>query len=312
MAHDVRFPSIEGLRAFDAAARLGTFERAADELAVTASAIGKRIQTLEDLLGTPLFSRSGKALVLTTAGREYIDHVRAALGLLAAAPQHRRAVQRLQRLRVTAPPTFARQVLVPPLAAFTAAHPHIELEVVLSVPYLHDAAADTDIEVQLLDTMAEGAPPALMHDIVLPVAAPSLVERLGPWATPAALADGPLLRTPVDPWLPWFRAAGLDAAEPSTGLKLVDLGLTLEAAACGQGIALARPTLAHAWLQRGALVPLSGIVATPARQYALLPPAPGEAAAAFARWLRGAAAEVERRAHAALPAAVRETLSARP
>ena len=78
---DVRFPSIEGLRAFEAVARLGSCERAADELAVTASAISKRVATLEDLLGTPLFSRSLRALSLTAAGREYLEQVRKDAGL---------------------------------------------------------------------------------------------------------------------------------------------------------------------------------------------------------------------------------------
>ena len=76
---DLRLPSIDGLRAFDAAARLGTFERAAAELHVTASAVAKRVGTVEELLGTALFTRTGKALALTAAGREYLEQVRAGL-----------------------------------------------------------------------------------------------------------------------------------------------------------------------------------------------------------------------------------------
>ena len=113
-----RLPSIEGLRALEAAARLGSFERAADELAVTASAIGKRVATVEELLGTPLLMRNAKALALTPAGVEYLERVRPALDLLLALPQHQRAQQRSARLRVVAPPTFARQILVPHLDDF--------------------------------------------------------------------------------------------------------------------------------------------------------------------------------------------------
>src|SRR5215510_15129540 len=133
---DVRFPSIDGLRAFEAAARLGTFERAAEELSITASAVSKRVGTLEELLGTQLLVRSARALLLTSDGKEYLEQVRGALGLLAAVPLHRRDAQRQERLRVSAPPTFARQILVPHLEEFTAAHPEVELEVVLSIPYL--------------------------------------------------------------------------------------------------------------------------------------------------------------------------------
>ncbi|MFX5922307.1 LysR substrate-binding domain-containing protein, partial [Acinetobacter baumannii] len=80
----------------------------------------------------------------------------AALGLLANVPLHQRAAQRQQRLRVTAPPTFARQVLVPFLERFTSAHPQFELEVVLSIPFLDAAGTEADIEVRNGDALAQG------------------------------------------------------------------------------------------------------------------------------------------------------------
>lgn len=288
---DVRLPSIDGLRAFECAARLGTFERAADELAVTASAVAKRVATVEDLLGTPLLQRTGKALQLTAAGKEYLGHVRQALALLASVPLHRRAVQRVRRLRVTSPPTFARQVLVPQLAAFTAAHPEVELEIVLSVPYLDAPASDADIDIRLGDAAAHGGR-VLMHDVVLPMAAPSLLARLPPMRTPADLASAPLLRTPIEPWTTWFRAVGLDWPEPASGMRLVDLGLTLEAAVSGQGVALVRPTLAHHGLKAGALRPLFAQAAVPAQQYHLLPHAGIGVAPHFAEWLHALCAQL--------------------
>jgi len=290
-AADLRYPSIDGLRAFEAAARLGSFERAAEELSVTPSAVSKRVATLEELLGTPLLTRSARSLALTPAGKEYLAQVSAALGLLAAVPLHQRAAQRAQRLRVTTPPTFARQVLVPHLEQFTRRHPEIELEVVLSIPYLDVAGSDADVEVRNGDAAAAGGTP-LMHDVVLPVASPGLLARLPPLREPADLAQAPLLRTPLEPWAPWFRAAGLDWPEPAQGPKLVDLGLTLEAAVSGQGIALARPSLARSWLAAGALRPLFDITAVPANQYYLLPHAAQGAAALFARWLVDLCAQV--------------------
>ena len=220
---ELRFPSIDGLRAFEAVLRLGSFERAADELAVTASAVAKRISTLEDLLGTPLLQRSGKPLAPTAAGKEYLGQVRTALALLAAMPLHQRPAQRVQRLRVTTPPTFARQILVPRLEGFTRAHPEIELELLLSIPYLDSASPSSDIEVRATERHSGNV---LLDDRVLPVAAPSLIARLPPMRTPADLAAAPLLRTPLEPWTPWFRAAGLAWPEPTTGPRLVDLGLT--------------------------------------------------------------------------------------
>src|SRR6185295_16641240 len=283
-APDIRLPSIDGLRAFEAAARLGSFERAADELNVTPSAVSKRVATLEELLATPLLLRGARAL--TAAGKEYLAQVSAALGLLAAVPLHQRAAQRTQRLRVTAPPTFARQILVPQLEAFTRAHPDIELEVVLSIPYLAAPSSDADIEIRNGDAAAAGVAP-LMHDRLLPMASPGLLARLPPLRAPADLVHAPLLRTPLEPWAPWFRAAGLAWPEPSQGPKLVDLGLTLEAAVSGQGVALARPSLARAWIAAGALVPPFRLSAEPAHQYHLLPHAADGAPALFAQWLRG-------------------------
>lgn len=306
LGSDLRLPSIDGLRAFEAAARLGSFERAADELHVTASAVGKRLATLEELLGTPLLVRSGKTLTLTTEGKEYLASVSTALGLLAQVPLHQRAAQRQQRLRITAPPTFARQVLVPQLAGFTQAHPHVELEVVLSIPFLGGTSStDTDIEVRNGDPGDHGGV-VLMQDVVLPVAAPSLLARLPPLRRPADLQQAPLLRTPLEPWTPWFRAAGLAWPEPSRGPKLVDLGLTLESAVSGQGVALARPSLARDWLRGGALVPLfeprHRVVATPANLYFLLPYSPDGAAAAFAAWLQQACRSVAQAGLAAVSA----------
>jgi len=280
----IRYPSIDALRAFEAAARLGSFERAADELNVSASAVGKRIAALEELLGTPLLTRGARPLALSATGKEYLAQVGAALGLLAAVPLHRRSAQQVERLRVSTPPTFARQILVPHLEDFTVAHPQVELEVVLSIPFLDAPGSDADVLVRHGDAGAhEGR--VLMHDVVLPLAAPALLQRLPPMDEPRDLAGAPLLRTPIEPWAPWFAAAGLDWGEPTQGPKLVDLGLTLEAAVSGQGIALARPSLARHWLETGTLVPVFQLTAEPVHRYYLLPHAAQGAAQQFADWL---------------------------
>lgn len=289
---ELRFPSIEGLRAFEAAARLGTFERAADELHVTASAVSKRVATLEELVGAPLFVRSGKALQLTAGGRDYLQQVGAALGLLAAVPQHRRAAQRTTKLRVVAPPTFARQVLVPRLEGFTRAHPEIELEIVLSIPFLDVQPADADVEVRHGDATGGRV---LLDETVRPLAAPVLLARLPPLRRPTDLEKAPLLRTPIEPWTPWLRAAGLDWPEPASGPKFVDLGLTLEAAVAGLGVALGRPSLARPWLQAGSLVPLFDVAVPASGRYFLAPHAEG-APAVFADWLAATCAALAREA----------------
>lgn len=282
-ANDIRYPSIDALRAFEAVARLGSFERAADELSITAGAVGKRIATLEDLLGTTLLTRGAKPLALTATGKEYLVQVDAALKMFAAMPLHRRTAQQTPRLRLTAPPTFARQILVPQLESFAAAHPQVELEVLLSIPYLHASASETDLEVR--HGGAELGGTLVMDDVVLPMIAPGLLARLPALHEPADLAHAPLLRTPIEPWAPWFAAAGLAWPEPAQGPKLVDLGMTLEAAVSGLGVALARPSLARHWLESGALRPLFAVHAKPAHQYRLLPHAASGPAADCAHWL---------------------------
>lgn len=287
--HDLRFPSIEGLRAFEAAARLGTFERAADELSITASAVSKRLGTLEELVGTPLLLRAGKTLALTAAGKEYLGQVSAALGMLAAMPLHQRAVQRITRLRVSTPPTFARQILVPQLESFTQAHPEIELELLLSIPYLDSSPHDADIEVRT--GTDKGRP--LLDDRVLPVASPALIHRLPPLRQPADLAHAPLLRSPLEPWTPWFRAAGLAWPEPTSGPRLVDLGMTMEAAVSGQGVALARPTLARHWLATGTLRPLFPLSVPASNPYYLVQHRAEAASDEFTTWLLGVCRQAE-------------------
>jgi hypothetical protein len=131
-----------------------------------------------------------------------------------------------------------------------------------------------------------------MDDVVLPLAAPALLARLPALRAPADLRGAPLLRTPIDPWTPWLRAAGLDWPEPDAGTRFVDLGLTLEAAVGGQGVALARPSLARAWLGEGRLVAPFPLAVRPAASYHLLPHASGRAAEAFAGWLAEACARI--------------------
>lgn len=283
MSDTLRLPSIDGLLAFEAAARLGSLERAADALHISASAVGKRIATLEDRLGQPLMTR--QPLRLTAAGKEYLAQVQTALSLLAAVPLHQREQQRVIRLSISSPPTFARQVLVPALPGFQDAHPDIELELLLSTPYLDQPAPPAEVEI------FAGAIPAggevLLDDVVTPMAAPSLLARLAAIEAPADLAAAPLLRTPLQPWTPWLRAAGLDWPEPSQGTRFVDLGLTLEAAACGQGVVLGRPSLAATYLRGGSLKRLFDLAVPAAMPYGLVRRTDAESARVFARWLVG-------------------------
>ncbi len=278
-----RLPSLDGLLAFDAVARLGSFEQAAELLAVGPSAIAKRIAALESLLGTPLLQRGGKTLALTTAGKEYLQPAQQALALLSAMPQHQRINQQRERLRVTAPPTFARLMLVPALPDFETQFPDVELELMLSTPFLDEGAPPAEVEIRHGVIGREIAPAqVLMHEQVTPLIAPGLA----PLESPAALRQATLLRTPLEPWEPWLRAAGLDWPEPAQGTRYVDLGLVMEAARQGQGVVLGHPRLAAEALRRGALLRPFELSVPAARQYGITHCAQTAPAQAFADWLR--------------------------
>jgi DNA-binding transcriptional LysR family regulator len=222
---------------------------------------------------------------------QYAAAARAALAGLAALPPPRSEAR--QRLMVAVPPTFARNILVPRLAGFTEQHPDIELELHLTIPLLDVKAGEADVEVrfgggQYADA---GGPELLLAEPVFPIAAPAYVQRAGPFRAPAALARANLLRSPLEPWRPWFQAAGLDWAEPAHGVQFNDLGLLMEAAVAGQGIALGRRTIVQHWLASGLLVAVFELCADSPHAYWLLYHAADLArpeVRTFVEWLRRA------------------------
>ena len=286
----IRLPSLDALLAFDAVARAGSFEAAAAELSLSASAVAKRVAGLEERLDQALFLRQPpKGLSLTPAGHEYLPQVRQALALLQAMPLHQRASPQRERLRVSSTPTFARQLLVPALPGFAIAHPHVELELTLSVPLLAEGDAGADVEIRHGAVPDEIAPEqVLLRDRLTPLASPALLAQHAPLREPADLLALPLLRTPLQPWAPWLRAAGLsEAPEPDEGPRLVDLGLVLAAALAGQGVALARLSLARHELAEGRLVQPFALTVPAERHYGLVTHRASPAAEAFAAWLHG-------------------------
>ncbi|MGZ0703277.1 LysR substrate-binding domain-containing protein [Pseudomonas piscis] len=283
--NDYRLPSLDALLAFDTAARLKNIEQAAEALALTGSALRKRISGLEQLLGLSLFERQAGSLRLTPDGQLYLEQVAPVLQQLLDIPQHRRTLQRKQRLILCSPPTFARQVLIPRLDEHSRPHPQIDLQIQLSAPLSNTSNGQCDLEVRgdSLD-----APPAkrLLDEQLLPMAAPALLARFASLHQPADFSRLPLLRSPLEPWRPWLQAARLDLPEPDQGPTLLDLGMLLEAAANAQGVVLARPSLARSWLAQGRLVILGQVSSPPSYHYTLHMPAPSPAAQDLAHWLQ--------------------------
>lgn len=283
----MRLPSISTIRAFEAVVRLGSMEKASNELALTASAVGKRIATLEEMLGVQLLTRRARGVTPTVAGIEYMEQVRTALGLLSSITLHQRKTKRTQRLQVCVPPTFARQILVPNMADFLQNNPDIELEVVLSIPYLGLHPQEADVKV-IASPPERAAGKELLPELLHPMCSPAYAREHKLSQDVGDIQNASLIRCPLEPWRPWFKAAGLEWGEPTVGPLLVDSGLTLEAAASGLGLALARPSLARRWLQAGQLSVVSAVGSRPSTVYSLVQhpkAAASDAAECFANWL---------------------------
>ena len=264
-----RIPPVHALSAFEAAARHGSFALAAEELCITPSALSHRIRLLEEFVGERLFLRDGRNVGLSEFGRRYLDVVRQALRTLTDFPMPRRAASVQPRVKLTLPPTFARYLLVPRLASFAEQHPDIALEIYLSVPLYDLSLAESDLEVRF----GPGKYPnlqceKLFSEPTFAVTSPAYLKKIEPLETPEDLQKATLLRSALEPWQPWFEAAGLDWPEPSTGLRVDDLGLLLEMVKHGHGVGLTREHFARDMIASGEIVRLFDMkTATPPHAY---------------------------------------------
>lgn len=289
-----RIPPIHCLAAFEAVARLRSVQQAAEELAVTPSAVSHRLRQLDELLGLKLFAKGGE-FKLTVEGMEYLKTVKPALDALGRFPARRGPRERaLLRLAVT--PTFARQILLPRLPDFAEAFPDVELVLQVSIPLLDVTAEDADMEVRYgAGHYGDLESRLLLTDEVVPACSPAFLQEHAPLRLPEDLARLPLLRSPLEPWRTWFAAQGPDRPEPREGPQFNDIGLMLDAAANGQGVALARVKLGRAWFDAGRLVALAEHpVPSPHAHYLCYEKAALERyeCAAFADWLQKSLADL--------------------
>jgi len=287
-----RIPPIQGLLAFEALARRRSVTLAAQELSVTPSAVSHRIRQLESQLGLKLFARNDFSL--SPEGTAYLARVREAIAALQQVPGRLEAPA-ATRLRVAVTPTFSRQLLLPRLAMFRHAYPDIELVLQVAAPTQHLTAEEADIELRFgAGPFAGRESMHLLSDTVCPVCSPEYLHANGPFdgfATDEAVARAHLIRSPLEPWRTWFRAHGIGLPEPSAGAQFDDLGLVLDAAVAGFGVALMRLRLGQDWLDSGRLVRLSReSVRSPYDYFLCWRPGTLERweCAAFVDWLRQA------------------------
>jgi LysR family transcriptional regulator, glycine cleavage system transcriptional activator len=143
-----QLPPLNALKAFEAAARSESFTRAAEELSVTQAAVSQQVKVLEDALGLTLFHRERQRLVITEAGREYLDVVRDALDRIALGTH--RVVQRQSSgvLTVSTSPDFASKWLVHRLGRFAEAHPAIDLRISATLHHVDLAREQVDVAIR--------------------------------------------------------------------------------------------------------------------------------------------------------------------
>lgn len=268
MARVQRLPPIHTLVAFESAARLGGFAQAAAELCITPSAVSHRIRQLEAQLGEQLFERSPTGVRPSETGQRYLQGVREAFERLAHLS--RNDAPQVLRLSVGTPPTFARNLLIPRLPEFYRQWPDIDIEVAVAAP-LQDKPERHDVDIRFgAAAFDERVTTRLFDDVVVALAAPEYVaeRRL---SEPADLARAELLRSPLVAWKPWFAAAGLGWPEPARGPNFTDLGILLEAAASGLGVAVCNRRIAENWTRSGQLAALCGVSAVaPSTYHALV------------------------------------------
>lgn len=295
MAKDLaRLPSLNGLRAFEVAARHLNFRLAAEELGVTQGAVAQQVRNLEAQLGLQLFSRQSRALALTEAGRGYAGHIRKAFDLIVEAT----AVLRPEpaHLTISVTPTFATKWLIPRLPAFTGAHPEIDLRIMASDRIANFQSDAVDLAVRL------GRPPfgpgltadLLFDQVVIAVASPAVAARLG--RAPGPDLNGvALLHDAHDLWPQFLGLALQSAPGVAKNIRFNQTSLAIEAAIAGQGLALASRFFVADDLASGRLVQVLGAeLRTGSDFYLVAPRKPRHAGSvnAVRGWLLAARAPV--------------------
>jgi LysR family transcriptional regulator, glycine cleavage system transcriptional activator len=295
-----RLPPLNALKAFEAAARYESFTRAAEELCVTQGAVSHQVKALEAELALKLFNRERQRLVITEAGRAYLEVVRDALDRIAAGTERLLQRQSAGALTVSTSPNFAAKWLVHRLGRFAEAHPGIDLRVSAALHHVDFAREDVDLAIRHGDGQGAGLHVTrLCREDLTPVCSPKLLRGRNGLRKLSDLARHTLLHVnDRTDWVKWLDAAGARNVDPSRGPVLNQASMALDAAVDGQGVALARSALA-AWDLIGARLvqPFELALPLPYAYWIVCPKATANLPkiVTFRDWLLSEAVEDERR-----------------
>ncbi len=296
-------PPFVSLRVFEAAARSGSFARAAEELGISAGAVSQHIRTIEEFAGQPLFRRLGRGVELTESGKAAFAHASAAIAEMLQAGRAMRSALRGRRISISTAPSFASKWLIPRLSQFQELHPDVEVRMSADMALTDFSGSDMDLAIRYGPGGYEGLHcERLMTESVVVVCSPRLLEGQASAKNAADLIALPLSpddapeRDPSCPtWGMWFAARGLRRADAERGLRFNQSSLAIEAAVAGKGLALAKRQLALGDIAEGRLVaPLLEMEAPVSFAYWLVWPRGRRfepAQTAFLNWLREQAIE---------------------
>jgi DNA-binding transcriptional LysR family regulator len=268
-----RLPPLNALRAFAAAGRLLSFRKAADELAVTPTAISHQIRNLEADLGARLFRRMTRRLQLTEAGQRLLPELAGAFDRIASAVERLRQGEAGGSLTISSLSTFSYRWLAPRLQRFQAKHPQYEIKVGVSQRFVDFARDEVDVGIRV----GYGPWPGVE-------AIPLFEDRFTPLIARRMLEAGPKLRRPEDllhysllreigteygDWEVWFRAAGGIARRKAGSAVFDSSQLAVQAALNGLGVALVNPIFFEHEIKSGELVQPFPLFATIGKSYFL-------------------------------------------
>jgi DNA-binding transcriptional LysR family regulator len=256
MAHSLAtLPPLDTLRAFEAAARAGSFSAAATALNLTHGAVSRRIARLEGWLGLRVFERQARGVALTPEGQRLFQRTQEAFALIANTSDRWSEPRGPAVVRVNSMPSVCSLWLMPRVARFEAGDPPLRI-----ILLIDQRTVDlTDQGVDLAIRCGRGGLPGrtsvkLFEEWCFPIAAPDLAKRMGS-GDPERLLAAPLIHdSDASGWRAWLAAHGLDYRPRPQDRRFEDYNLVLDAAACGLGIALARPPLAQGSIGSGRLV----------------------------------------------------------
>lgn len=282
---------LNAIRVFESTARHLNFNRAAQELHVTPSAVSHQIRALEEFLGVRLFQRLGRKVVLTAEGESYRVSVRTGFEHIYAATERIAAQRGPRALTVSAAPAFATPWLVPRLVAFQLAHPDIEIRLIAALELVDFSRSDVDVAIRYgMGDWPGLRSHRLFAEALTPVCSPRLRKGAHALKRPNDLRHATLLHalSRLGQWRIWLNVAGVTGVQAERGPKFHSTPMALEAAIAGQGVAIADRRLVERYIENGRLVvPFEISFPSDSAYYLVYPQERADNAriAAFREWL---------------------------